>query len=384
MSLARLVITAVTVEGRSKSAVARDYGLSRRWVQKLLERYRLEGQGAFEPRSRRPRSSPNRTPSGLEEEIVELRKYLAEEGLDAGAATIAYHLHERHGVAPAVSTIWRVLSRRGFVTPEPHKRPKSSLVRFQADLPNERWQADITHWALRGGRDVEIFNQLDDHSRLLVGSDTRVSFKAADVVCCFQQATESYGTPASYLTDNAAVFTGAYRGMGWVALERELIERGVTLRHCRPYHPQTCGKVERFHQTLKKWLSKQPRARNLAQLQTQLDHFREYYNTVRPHRAVGRRPPLTAFQARPKAVAHDGPLAHSHYRTRRDTVDTGGTVTLRHNSRLHHIGLGRRYAGTKVLLLVHELDIRVLAEDGTVLRALTLDPTKNYQPQTTT
>jgi transposase InsO family protein len=220
-----------------------------------------------------------------------------------------------------------VLSRRGFVTPEPHKRPKSSIIRFQADQPNERWQADITHWTLRSGYDVEIFNQLDDHSRLLVGSDTKTSFKAADIVCCFEQATTTYGTPASYLTDNAAVFTGAYRGLGWVALERELITRGVTLRHSRPYHPQTCGKVERFHQTLKKWLANQPRARTLSQLQDELDRFREYYNTVRPHRAIGRRTPQSAFQARPKAVPHDGPLALGHSRTRRDVVDTAGAVT---------------------------------------------------------
>jgi transposase len=117
MSLAGVVIAAVMVEGRSKSAVARDYGLSRRWVQKLVARYAAEGDAALEPRSKRPRSTPARTPPELEDEIVEMRKFLAEEGLDAGAATIAYHLTERHGASPATSTIWRVLSRRGFVTP---------------------------------------------------------------------------------------------------------------------------------------------------------------------------------------------------------------------------------------------------------------------------
>jgi transposase InsO family protein len=237
MSLAAVVITAVTLEGRSKSAVARDYGLSRRWVQKLLARYAREGDAAFEPRSRRPRSSPARTPVGLEDEIVEMRKFLAEEGLDAGASTIAYHLTERHGSSPSPSTIWRVLTRRGFVTAEPHKRPKSSFIRFQAEQPNERWQADITHVTLRSGREVEVFNQLDDHSRLLVGSDARTTFKAADVVTCFCDAAEALGVPQSYLTDNAAVFTGAYRGLGFVAFERELVARGVVLRHSRPYHP---------------------------------------------------------------------------------------------------------------------------------------------------
>jgi hypothetical protein len=252
-------------------------------------------------------------------------------------------------------------------------------VRFEAEQPNERWQADITHVKLRSGREVEVFNQLDDHSRLLVGSDARTTFKAADVVTCFIDAIEVYGTPKGYLTDNGAVFTGAYRGLGFVAIERELAERGVTLRHSRPYHPQTNGKVERFHQTLKKYLAKQPRARSIAELQGQLDDFREYYNAFRPHRALGRRPPQSAYDARPKAIPHDGPLALVHFRKRHDVVDAGGTVTLRHGSRLHHIGLGRRYKGTRVLMLVRELDVRVVSEDGELIRTFSLDPTKDYQ-----
>ena len=151
MSLARLVITAVYVEGRNKSEVAREYRVSRRWVQKLTARYEAEGEAAFEPRSRRPRTSPRRVSRELEDQIVALRKTLAEEGLDAGAATIAVHLTRLHGSAPAVSTIWRVLTRRGFVTPQPRKRPKASYTRFAADQPNERWQLDITHWQLAGG-----------------------------------------------------------------------------------------------------------------------------------------------------------------------------------------------------------------------------------------
>ncbi len=220
--MARLVVTAVMVEGRSKSAVARDYGVSRRWVQRLVGRYLAEGDAAFEPHSRRPLSSPRRTASELEDEIVALRKSLEEEGLDAGAATIAYHLGRRHEDAPSVSTVWRVLSRRGFVVPQPHKRPRSSIIRFVACQPNERWQADITHVRIANRYEVEVFNQIDDHSRLLVGSDARGTFRAADVVACFSAAVARWGTPASSLTDNAALFTGAYRGRGWVALEREL------------------------------------------------------------------------------------------------------------------------------------------------------------------
>ena len=207
MSLARLVVTAVTLEGRTKAEVARDYGLSRRWVQELVRRFEMEGEAGLAPRSRRPQASPHRTPESLEQEIVELRKHLAEEGLDAGAHTIGSHLERRHGHAPAVSTIWRVLSRRGLVTPQPQKRPRSSFVRFEAAMPNERWQADITHWRLAGDTDVEILNAVDDHSRLLVASDARAVFKAADVVASFHEAAGAHGLPASLLTDNGAVFT---------------------------------------------------------------------------------------------------------------------------------------------------------------------------------
>lgn len=382
--MARVVILAVVFEGRAVSAVARDYGVSRRWVQKLVRRYECEGEAAFEPRSRRPQASPQRTPVAVEDAVVELRKNLIDQGLDAGAETIAWHLRQQQGAAPSVATIWRILVRRGFVTPQPHKRPRSSWRRFVAQLPNEVWQADITHWPLANGREVEILNVLDDHSRLLIGSTARSVFKASDVVTDVLAGIDRYGRPERMLTDNGAVFTGAYRGHGWVALERELTALGIELRHCKPYHPQTCGKVERFHQTLKKWLTRQPRARTVATLQNQLDRFTVYYNTQRPHRGVGRRTPTDAYTARPKAgpVRRGIRIDEQHYRVRRDRVDSNGKLTLRHNSRLHHIGLGRRHAGTRVLMLVCELDIRIIGEDnGELLTTLTLDPSRDYQRQ---
>jgi transposase InsO family protein len=379
MSEARLVVTAVLVEGRPKSAVARDYGVSRRWVHELVKRFLAEGEAGLEPRSRRPASSPHRVPEGLEQEIVELRKALVDQGLDAGAHTIASHLERRDGTAPAVSTIWRILSRRGFVTPQPQKRPRSSFVRFEAHMPNERWQADITHWALQDGTDVEILNAIDDHSRFLVASDAVVVFKAVDVVRVFHRAAAAHGLPASLLTDNGAVFTAAPRGGGRCAIELECDRLGVRLHHSSPYHPQTCGKVERFHQTLKRWLRRQPRARTTRELQNQLDGFRAYYNEVRPHRAVGRRTPAEAYAARPKA-APSGLRIPVHFRVRRDRIDRGGGVTLRHDSRMHHIKVGRRHAGTRVLMLVAGLDVRIVSEDGELLRELVLDPSRDYQP----
>jgi transposase InsO family protein len=384
MSMARVVITAVVLEGRSKSEVARDYGVSRVWVQRLVKRYLAEGETAFEPRSRRPHHNPRRVvDEQLEDRIVELRKQLTEAGLDAGAETIGWHLRQRGQRCPSVATIWRTLSRRGFVTPQPHKRPRSSWHRFEADLPNECWQADITHWPLADGSEAEILNILDDHSRLLIGATARPVFTAGDVVTDLAAAMSIHGRPERLLTDNAAVFTGSYRGRGWVALERELVALGIGLSHSRPYHPQTCGKVERLHQTLKKWLAQQPLAATLPQLQAQLDTFTAYYNTQRPHRAVDRRTPADAWAARPRAMpTRRGLMISEHFRVRKDRVDNDGKLTLRHNSQLHHIGIGRARAGTRVLMLIRELDIRIIAEDtGELIRELTLDPTRDYQPQ---
>ena len=253
-------------------------------------------------------------------------------------------------------------------------------MRFEADQPNERWQADITHWALADGRPVDVLNILDDHSRLLVGSDARATTKAADVVASFRRAAAHHGLPASVLTDNGAVFTANSRGQGRCAIELELAMLGIVYRHSSPYHPQTCGKVERFHQTLKRWLAKQPTTDTVEEFQGQLDRFRSYYNTERPHRAVGRRTPIAAYEARPKATPRGpGQVFPSHYRIRHDRIDPSGVITLRYNSRLHHVGLGRRHAGTRVVVLVADLDVRVLTEDGELLRELTLDPSRDYQ-----
>ena len=381
MSMARLVVAAVKVEGRSKSQVAREYQVSRRWVHELVRRFESEGEAGLQPRSRRPRRSPQATPQPVEDEIVELRKQLTDQGYDAGAATIAAHLYRRHDTAPAVSTIWQILTRRGFVTPHPQRRPKSSLIRFAADQPNERWQADVTHWHLADGTDVDILNVIDDHSRLNIAADARRTTMAADVVRTFTDAFSRHGLPASVLTDNGAIFTARGRGDGRTALEVELGLLGIRLDHSRPYHPQTCGKVERFHQTLKKWLAKQPPAPTLPTLQSQLDTFRDYYNSQRPHRALARRPPAEAHAARPKATP-TGLVLDPHWRVRTDTIDKTGTVTIRYNSKLHHIGLGRLHAGTRVTLLAADLNIRVINRDtGHLMRALTLNPNRDYQPR---
>jgi transposase InsO family protein len=256
------------------------------------------------------------------------------------------------------------------LSPPAAQAPQEQLRPVPSRAPNERWQLDITHWALADGTDVEILNILDDHSRMCLGSNTLSVFKARDVDNSFGKAVAAYGNPASLLSDNGAVFTGRYRGTGRVALEVTLHARGISFRHSPP---QTCGKVERFHQTLKKWLTHQTPAQTVAQLQAQLDSFRAYYNMVRPHRALGRRTPQQAYLARPKATPTGTPLNEGSYRIRHDRIDSNGKLTLRYNSRLHHLGMGRRPGPT--MRALQERNLRQEPLDANKAAKTPLPPT---------
>lgn len=383
MSKARLVITAVVVEGRSQSEVARAYGVSQSWISKLVARYSREGEAAFEPRSRRPRTSPGRLPEAAVALIVELRTELAGKGLDHGPQTIAWHLRHHHGIIVAVSTIHRHLTAAGLVQPSPQKRPKSSYIRFAADQPNERWQADFTHWWLADGTHTEILCWIDDHARYAISLTAHRRITGAIVLAEFRNAIAHHGIPYSTLTDNGMVFTTRLSGGkgGRNAFEHELRRLGVHQINSTPSHPTTCGKVERFHQTLKKWLKAQPRAATLEQLQEQLDEFLAEYNHHRPHRALPQHAtPATAYTARPKADPAN--RTDTHNRVRRDRVDNTGALSLRLAGRLHHIGVGRTHAGTRVLMLICDLNVRIInAATAELIRELTIDPTRDYQPR---
>jgi transposase InsO family protein len=377
-TLGRFIVDAIVLEHRSPTQLARDHGTSRSWIYRLLQRFQEGGYQALEPRSRRPHSCSHQVRADVQAEVLRLRTELIAAGHDSGPQTIHHHLAERFPQPPSVSTVWRILKRNGLITPQPHKRPRSSFIRFEAELPNETWQADATPWQLEDNSPVEILNFLDDHSRLHLASTAFLTVKAGDVVHVFNGAAKEFGLPASLLSDNAAVFTAKSR-RGKVLLELELERLGVRVKHSSPYHPQTCGKVERLHQTLKRYLRKQPPARSLAELQTQLDAFRLYYNSRRPHRALARRTPEAIFRSRLKAapIAHPAPLDH---RVRHDKIDRFGKVTLRYLGRLRHIPVGVAHKNRKVRLLVAGPDVRIITEDGELIRALTLDPARSYQP----
>jgi len=378
MGKARYVVDAVLLEGRSARDVARAHGISKTWIYELIARFKAGGYEALEPRSRRPRSCRHETPREVVEAIAALRRELSAQGHDAGAETIAYHLSQDIRDIPSLSTIWRVLRREGLVVRQRQKRPRSSLIRFEAEFPNECWQADVTAWQLASGEAVEILDLIDDHSRLHLGCDAYVRVKAADVVRSFHKAAQLHGLPESFLSDNGAVFVGGYR-KGKVLLEYELERLGIAFKNSRPYHPQTLGKVERLHQTLKRYLAKQSPAHTLSELQEQLDAFRHYYNHIRPHRALHRHTPLQAYSERSKARPAGTP-AGTYFRVREDRVDKAGKVSVRYCSRLYKIGLGRAHKGRMIKLLIADQNIRVIDANGELIRELTLDPSRVYQP----
>ena len=275
MSKVRLVVNAVVVEGRTHAEVAAQYGLSRSWVTRLVARYRLEGDTAFEARSRRPRTSPTVIPAEVVELAVNLRSELSAQGLDAGPHTVCWHLQQRHQITVSPSTVRRRFVDLGLVEPNPKKRPKSSYVRFQADLPNEMWQSDFTHWPLADGSTTEIITWLDDCSRYALSVTVHWRITGPIVVDTFDQTCVDHGVAASTLTDNAMVYTTRFSGGkgGRNAFEARLAALGVTQKNSAPNHPTTCGKVERFQQTLKKWLTARTPANDLNELQALLNEF---------------------------------------------------------------------------------------------------------------
>jgi transposase InsO family protein len=378
VDLAKYCVDAVLVEGRSVRAVALATGRSKSWVQRHVALYRKGGEGALVPRKRGPKVPANLTSAVLEDKIVAWRKRLAEDGLDAGARTIAWHLSKEVAEVPALSTIHRILRRRGFVIPQPQKRPRSSWMRFESDLPNETWQSDMTHWHLDGDVAVEVINFIDDYSRAVLASVAVPVATAPEVVRIFFETAAIYGFPASVLSDNGAIYTAAYRG-SHTGMEIELATLGITFKHGKPYHPQTQGKVERYHLTLKKWLRKKPAAETLTDLQAQIDRFVHIYNEERPHTARGC-PPMQAWRALDKATVElDGQPLLAHTKVRHDRIDSTGCFTLRHRSGFHHVSVGRGHKGKRVLILVADLDVRVFDDDGALIRHIELDPSVDFQ-----
>jgi transposase InsO family protein len=269
--------------------------------------------------------------------------------------------------------------------PSRPKRPKSSYLRFQADQPNETWQSDFTHYRLADGTETELLSWLDDCSRYALSVTAHARVSGPIVLATFRSTAATHGIPASTLTDNGMVFTTRFAGGrgGRNHLETELRARNVTQKNGQPNHPQTQGKVERFQQTMKKWLRAQPQQpTTLSELQSLLDTFVAHYNQHRPHRSLPHHAtPATIYTTVPKATPNSDRTNDTHDRTRHDKIDKAGSVTLRIAGRLRHIGVGRTYARTDVILLVQDLHVTIInAATGVILRDLIIDPRRDYQP----
>src|SRR5690625_3780868 len=377
MSKHRVIVLSVVNKHLTVTEASARYGLSRQRIYQLLSRYRQGGIEAVEPRSHRPKTNPRATPTSVRDRIVELRVELAKSWLDAGPVSIATRLELEGNHPPSTSTIRRILNAENLVISEPKKRPKSSLRRFEADQPNETWQSDFTHWRLANNTDIEILNWLDDHSRYLLGTTAHQPVTGTIVLNQFTRVINEYGPPASTLTDNGLVYTARFRS-GKNAFEYLLATLGIKQKNGSPGHPQTQGKIERFHQTLKKWLTAQPRARTVEELQKQLDNFRAIYNHQRPHRALAGATPAAAYTATIKA-APDGHPTDPHYHIRFELVVQFGMLTLRRAGKLHYLGIGRIHAHNPALNIVDQTTVTVIdRKTGEIFSEHDINPTRNY------
>lgn len=374
----RVVVLKVVAGELSVTAAAAEYGVSRQYLHRLLARYRDEGLDGLDARSRAPLSSPQAVTGRVRDRVVQLRRALTAAGTDAGPVTIAWHLRQEGLTSPSTSTIRRILHTAGLITPEPRKRPKSSYVRFEAAQPNETWQSDFTHWRLADGTDIEILNWLDDHSRLLLSCTAHRPVTGRTVVDTFLTTVDTYGPPASTLTDNGRVYTARHGG-GRNEFEYLLAALGIRQKNGAPNHPQTQGKIERFHQTLKRWLAARPRAATVLELQAQLDTFREHYNTARPHRARDGQTPATAYTTSPKTAPAGSRPDAAHYRIRYDHVGSNGKISFRRAARMHHLGIGVEHRGKRCILIADEHTVTAIHLDtGEIVATNTIDPTRTY------
>jgi transposase InsO family protein len=362
------------------AAWCRDNGVSESTFRRRRDRILAEGR--WSERSRRPRTSPLASPLDLQAWVCKLRADLAP---DNGADYIHDALErvaaetEVTWRVPARSTINRILSRHDLLLRNPAKRPRSSWRRFSYARPRDCYQIDATVVRLTNATNVVVFDVIDDCTRLLAACHAARSETAAAAVAAITRACNEYGAPALVLSDNGAAFTGGRLNPNGArhAFARTLNDRGTRLIHSSPYHPQTCGKVERHHQTLKKWLATQRPPTTLHQLQRLLDRYRAYYNTNRRHSALpGRSTPQQAWD---NAPSHGGP--------QQLPIQADATV---HHCRVYpagsigvgttRIGVGRALRGTLLTAIRNHDHATVYDPNGNPIGRAYLTPGKTYVP----
>ena len=278
-------------------------GISRKSFYELRRRARADGPAAvLEPRRRRPKSSPSQLSEQVKAQAVQVRASLEASGLDHGPISV----HDKMRTmgldpVPSVASLARIFRETGVARLEPKKKPRSAWRRFVYPAPNACWQLDATEYVLAGGRTCVIFQLIDDHSRYAVASHVAGGETAEAAIVVFDKAVAAHGVPQRLLSDNGVALNPSRRGhLG--RLVEHVLRLGTEPITGKPYKPTTQGKNERFHQTLFRYLDKQPLAADLAELQAQVDAFDHVYNTQRPHQGLpGRVTPLQAWQATAKA-----------------------------------------------------------------------------------
>jgi transposase InsO family protein len=367
--------TALAGQVDNVAEFCRQKQVSRQTFYKWRRRFQEQGLPGLEERSRRPLCSPGQTAAAVEDAVLRKRKQLIEQGCDHGPQSIVWALQrDEMPDVPSRSTAWRILTRRGAIVPQPQKRPKSATKRFTFSRPNECWQSDWTQWALTDGTPVAIAGSLDDHSRYVPALRAGPGQATGDLVWSVMLAgiTEC-GIPSMSLTDNGFVYTGKWRGFE-ATFEANLRALGTQTINSTPFHPQTCGKIERFWQTLKKWLRARDAPDTLADLNHLLDQFREFYNHQRPHRALRGATPAEAFAATDKARPPDRPLPAPVMVTRHTVDEKSGRVFVPP----YVVNVGLRWAG-HVCDSIRDGEHIVIFSGTTLVRELTADPTRRYQ-----
>lgn len=285
------------------STFCTEHGISRKSFYELRKRAKTEGPAAvLEPRTRRPASSPSKLTEEVKQQAIGVRAALESSGLDHGPISVHDKMKSMGmPVVPSTASLARIFHDAGVARLEPKKRPRSAWRRFVYPAPNACWQLDATEYVLTGGRKCVIFQLIDDHSRYAVASHVAWGETVMDAIKVVDKAIAAHGVPQRLLSDNGLALNPSRRGyLG--QLVDHVSRLGVQAITGKPYKPTTQGKNERFHQTLFRYLDKQPLASSLAELQAQVDAFDHIYNTERPHQGLpGRVTPLAAWQATPKA-----------------------------------------------------------------------------------
>jgi len=376
MSMAELRLQVVSEPERLGCTVRETcerWEISRQTFYRWRRRQELWGEEGLENLPRHPFNSPRRIDSELEDAICRMRK----DHPRWGARTIRNHLHRRGMDPPAVSTIHQALRRNHLVADQPKKRPKA-LTRFEREVPNDLWQMDAMSVKLATGAWACVMNVLDDCARYLLASTATHSPTGAAAWEAFSQAAERYGVPRQVLTDNHLSFTGRRYHLV-VDFERRLRQAGPTLINGRPAHPETQGKIERLHRTLREWLYDHGPARSLAELQELLDRFRAHYNDERPHQALPADcTPAERYLPATERLESEEPLPEQAVYPAEAVVRTvtkTGVITYRNK----YIGVGVRWAGKRVRVV--EVAGQTQIYYGRLLvRSLIIDPTRRYQP----